>query len=108
MKFPKVVLQNTIDEIERSIWKMDVQSNSPQSYIIHESEYGYIANVNLFIKKIAKYLDATITYIDNNVTILYRNGTLICIHYHYNDDDNRLIMKVVIAKNMSILSSFTS
>lgn len=98
MKFPKVVLQNAIDEIERRIWTIDTDSNSTKSYTFHESEYGYIANVNLFIKKIAKYLGATITYIKDDVTILYRNNILIYIYYDWNEDNNQLIMKVAVAQ----------
>lgn len=88
MKFPKAVLQDAVDNIERKIRRMDYDVNN---IIFHENESCYIKNANLFIKKIAKYLDATIVRREESAYHLYRRGVVIVICFDWNLQDELII-----------------
>lgn len=106
MKFPKALIDSAVDNIDIQVNHFNQFENcvlwTPHTDF-HTSEYGYIANVKLFIKKIAKYLDAAIVSLDdNNPIILKKDGAFIEIIYDW-DRDHDLWMRVAVADSVERL-----
>jgi len=102
MKFPKAVLMSAVDVINGHI---DDEENGEclRYQTCHWSPNGYIGNVKLFIKKIAKYLDASVVSMsDYNPIILRRGDIFIGIEYVLNGE-NKLILRFAFSPDRSFL-----
>jgi len=101
MKFPKSVLQSAVDSIIYCIDDLDGECLRYQ--VCHRSSDGYIENVKLFIRKIAKYLGASVVSIsDYEPIILLRGDVYVGIEYGVNADYD-LVVRFAVSRDKSFL-----